>query len=229
MTVTFVPGSGRDGAAAWPEQSSDRLGEEVRPVFLNSGVQGVPATAVIEALGADGGHVVAHSSGAVAATLAAAASPGLVRSLVLFEPACFALARGGEEVERHVSQMIPVFEDASEAAVSDGEFAARFLTALGAEPPFPPEPALSAMGQRVRAVPPPWDYASDTSFVSAVRTLVITGGWNALYDEVAAALVEAGARHVVLAGYEHRPQDHEQASRILLEHWLGSRSGGHSQ
>ena len=57
---------------------------------------------------------------------------------------------------------------------------------------------------------------SDASFVSAVPTLVITGGWNALYDEVAAALVEAGARHVVLPGFEHRPQDHEQASRILL-------------
>lgn len=177
---------------------------------------------MIEALGPDGGHVVAHSSGAVAATLAAATSFGLVRSLVLFEPACFALARGGQEVERHVRELSPVFEDASEPAVSDGEFAARFLTALGVEPPFQPEPALAALGQRVRAVPPPWDYAYDASFITAVPTLVITGGWNALYDEVAAALVEAGARHLVLAGYEHRPQDHEQASRLLLEHWLGS-------
>src|SRR5665647_3570818 len=122
MNVTFVPGSGRDGAAAWPEQSSERLGGGVRPVFLNSGDLGVPATAVIEALGEEGGHVVAHSSGAVA------------------------------------------------------------------------------------------------------PTLVVTGGWNALYDEVAETLVEAGARRVVLAGYEHRPQDHEQASRLLLEHWSGSES-----
>jgi len=222
MNVTFVPGSGRDGAAAWPEQSSERLGGGVRPVFLNSGDLGVPATAVIEALGEEGGHVVAHSSGAVAATLAAATIPELVRSLVLFEPACFALARGGEEVERHVREMSPVFEDASKAAVSDGEFATRFLFALGAEPPFPPEPALSALGRRVRAVPTPWSYVYDASFISAVPTLVITGGWNALYDEVAETLVEAGARRVVLAGYEHRPQDHEQASRLLLEHWSGS-------
>ena len=85
----------------------------------------------IEALGEEGGHVVGHSSGAVAATLSAAASPGLVRSLVLFEPACFALARGGDEVERHVREMSPVFEDASEVGASDGGCAARFLTALG--------------------------------------------------------------------------------------------------
>ncbi|WP_372594520.1 hypothetical protein [Actinotalea sp.] len=224
MDVIFVPGSGRGGAAAWPEQSSDRWGEGVRPVFLGAGVQGVTAAAVITAMGAAGGHLVAHSSGAVAATLAAAARPGFVRSLVLFEPACFALARGGDEVERHVGQMIPVFREASEAAVSDGEFATRFLTALGAKPPFPPEPTLSAMGQRVRAVPPPWDHPSDASFIPAVPTLVITGGWNALYDEVAAALVHAGARHVVLPGHEHRPQDHEQASRLLRAHWSASMS-----
>lgn len=75
------------------------------------------------------------------------------------------------------------------------------------------------MGRRVRAVPPPWNYVYDASFITAVPTLVITGGWNALYEEVAAALVEAGARRAVLAGYEHRPQDPEQASRLLLEHW----------
>lgn len=219
MDIVFVPGSGRDGAAAWPAQSSAQLGVGVRPVFLTSGDVGAPATAVLKALGEEGGHVVAHSSGAVAATLAASSHPGLVRSLVLFEPACFALARGGVEVERHVTEMSPVFEDADKSSVSDQEFAARFLTALGAEPPFPPEPALSAMGRRLRAVPPPWSYAYDASFISVVPTLVITGGWNALYDEVAVELQEAGATHVVLPGFGHRPQDHERASRLLLEHW----------
>jgi pimeloyl-ACP methyl ester carboxylesterase len=219
MNVVFVPGAGRDGIAAWPEQSAESLGVQARPVFLSSGEEGVTASDVLEALGEEGGHLVAHSAGAVPATVATASRPELVRSLVLFEPACFGLARGGEEVERHVREMSPVFADASAADVSDSDFATRFLTALGAKPPLPPAPALSAMGRRLRAVPPPWTQPSDVSFIAAVPTLVVTGGWNALYEEVATSLAHAGARHELLTGNEHRPQDHELACQLLRAHW----------
>jgi hypothetical protein len=75
------------------------------------------------------------------------------------------------------------------------------------------------MGRRLRAVPPPWDYGEDSEFLSLVPTLVVTGGWNALYDEVADVLVAAGASRTVLTGHGHRPQDHEQAPNVLASHW----------
>lgn len=219
MRVVFVPGSGREGAAAWPRQGSVDWSDEFDVTYLEHCDLGSPAEGVLRALGDRGGHVVAHSGGAVAATLAAARRDDLVHSLVLFEPACFALARGGPEVERHIAELSPVFSVASDPAVADSEFATRFLAALGAPPPLPPEPALAAIGRRMRAVPPPWGYVYDSSFLASVRSLVVTGGWNALYDEVAAAMQRAGAKHVVVAGHEHRPQDDEMATRLLLEHW----------
>ena len=141
MDVVYIPGSGLDGADAWPVQAGMAV-EHLRPVFLNHEQLLHPTEAVLRALG-DGGHLVAHSSGAVAATLVAASRPDLVRSLVLFEPACLYLARGGTEVEHHVAAMTPVFEAAIDPSVGDGEFGTRFLAALGAPPPLPPAGARS--------------------------------------------------------------------------------------
>lgn len=218
MNVVFVPGSGRDGDDAWPVQVG-MVWEGLRPVFLNHGTPHDPTEEVLRALGAEGGHLVAHSSGAVAATLVATARPDLVRSLVLFEPACLSLARGGPDVEGHVAAMRPVFETASDETLDDGEFGFRFLDALGAPRPFPPGAVLAEMGRRLRAAPPPWDYPEDVAFLSLVPTLVVTGGWSALYDEVADVLVSAGASRTVLTGYGHRPQDHERAPDVLESHW----------
>jgi hypothetical protein len=48
-----------------------------------------------------------------------------------------------------------------------------------------------------------------------VPTLVATGGWSELYEEIARALVTLGARHAVMSGRGHRVQDHPDASRLL--------------
>ena len=82
-----------------------------------------------------GGHVAAHSYGGNAALLAAEQEPGLVRSLVLFEPACLDLARGAPAVEEHVAAMTPVFDVADDPTVSAREFSTRFAAATGSEPP----------------------------------------------------------------------------------------------
>lgn len=204
MEVVFVPGAGRDGVGTWPGQSPAALGGGVHATFLTHDELADPMLGAVRTLGDAGAHVVAHSAGAVAATLAAAARPDLVRSLVLFEPACFALTRGGLHVERHIAAMSPVFAMADDASVSDGQFGARFLAALGVPTPLPPEPVLTAMGQRMRTVPAPWSYGQDAAFMPAVRALV------------------------VLSGHEHRPQDHEAATQMLLRHWSESARMSHA-
>jgi hypothetical protein len=219
--VVFVPGSGRGGAPAWPEQVIEPAQRGYDTRYLASDVGAELQADLVGRTLARGGHLVAHSAGAVPAMLAAGRSGTAVRSLTLFEPACFGAARGGREVEGHVAVMTPVFARADDADVSDGELAALFLAALGARAPDPGDPAARALGRRLRSAPAPWHHALDASLVARVPTLVVTGGWNALYDEVAQRLVEAGAAHLVLEGYGHRPQDHPDANAALAAHWDG--------
>lgn len=49
-------------------------------------------------------------------------------------------------------------------------------------------------------------------------TLVVTAAWNELYEEVAFALADLGAQHVVLEGHGHRPQDHPDANTVIDKH-----------
>jgi hypothetical protein len=126
--------------------------------------------------------------------------------------------RGGQEVEAHIAAMAPVFELAGDSSAADGEFAVRFLSALGAPAGEAGDPAMQDMGQRLRSTPPPWTYGGDLSVLGNVDVLVITGEWSPLYDEVARALQAAGADWNVLPGYGHRPQDHPEATPRIVEH-----------
>jgi hypothetical protein len=87
------------------------------------------------------------------------------------------------------------------------------------------EEVLRAQTQRLRTTVPPWEVAVDRAVVAAVPTLVVTGGWSNEYEDVASVLAEAGARHVVLGGQGHRPQDHADANRLLLDHWAAAEAG----
>ncbi|ERG63416.1 MULTISPECIES: hypothetical protein [Agrococcus] len=44
---------------------------------------------------------------------------------------------------------------------------------------------------------------------------MLTGGWNAEYEEVAAALVELGAAHEVLVGHGHAVADHPDCAERI--------------
>lgn len=48
-----------------------------------------------------------------------------------------------------------------------------------------------------------------------VPTTVVTGGWNAEYEAIAAALVRAGARDELLEGSGRRTQDDARFPAIL--------------
>ena len=217
MTAVFVPGSGSAGADAWPVQAADPALEAFGCVYAAGGAGAVDE--IVALLADEGGHVVAHSSGAVPALRVAQRHPSLLRSLVLCEPAAFAAARGGPLVEAHVATMSTAFALADEASVDDVAFATVFLERLRGTPPDPADPETAAFGRRLRSSPPPWDDALDRTVVGRVPTLVLTGGWNDLYDEVADALCAAGARRAVLTGHGHRPQDHPDTDALILEHW----------
>lgn len=48
-----------------------------------------------------------------------------------------------------------------------------------------------------------------------VPTLVVTGGWNQVYDDIATALRLRGAQHLALDGSGHRPQDDPRATAAI--------------
>ena len=100
--------------------------------------------------------------------LAAEQHPEAVRSLVLCEPACFSLARGGPGVEEHVAALAPVFARAGDPAVSAVEFSRRFAEGLGTSPAYLPPDVLEETVARLRATTPPWEVK-----VSARRTILM--------------------------------------------------------
>lgn len=223
MNAVFLHGAGRAGVEAWPAQVATG---EPDWVFLDRARNGDrphdDATRIISALEpTTTGHVVAHSYGANAAPIAAQRAPELVASLALLESACLDVARGKPAVEEHISAMTPVFAAADDASVSAGEFSSRFAVAMGTEPPDLPQDVLEAQVARLRALPPPWDTGVNVAGVLPVRTLVVTGAWNEMYEQVAAALVALGAEHATLSGNGHRVQDAPEANELLRQFWQG--------
>jgi pimeloyl-ACP methyl ester carboxylesterase len=214
----FIHGAGRAGKEAWPVQAALR---QSGWVFLARHADGDEswrdAERLISASGAEGGQIVAASYGALAALLAAQQRPELVRRIVLFEPACFALARGRTAVEAHVAAMTPVFAVADDPSVDAVEFSQRFATAMGTATPDLPAHQLEAHVARLRATAPPWEVPIDEATVGATPITVVTGGWSELYEQVAEQLVALGANHRALVGHAHRPQDHPDANSVISE------------
>lgn len=220
--VVFLHGAGNAGVAAWPEQAAAtdpgwRFLERA-PAGDDAGRDADRIVALLREAG--GGHVVAHSYGGNAAVLAAHRAPDLVRTLALFEPACLDLARGKATVENHVLAMSPVFAVADDTSVSAAEFSRRFASAMGTEPPDLPADTLEEQVARLRALSPPWHTGVDPARGLPGPTLVVTGGWSPMYEEIAASLVQLGAQHRQLPGHRHRPQDASAATGLLRSFWI---------
>ncbi|NJC22554.1 pimeloyl-ACP methyl ester carboxylesterase [Arthrobacter pigmenti] len=209
--VVFVHGAGNFGAAAWTRQHGMAL--EFDCLFVRRhGFHPVAAPLptdfaqdqriVAEALGS-GGHLVAASQGAVAAMMVAVERPELVRSLTLAEPACLSLTESLPATAAHKARVQPLFDRAGE--LTDEEFNREFVRLVfAAEPRTLDTPEAKRAARRLRLQAPPW--TAPLHIVPGVPTLVLTGGWEPLYEEVAGYLAETGARHTV-AGGGHRPQD----------------------
>ncbi|NHW45899.1 alpha/beta hydrolase [Paenarthrobacter sp. MSM-2-10-13] len=223
--VVFVHGLGSFGAAAWPKQHGMALAYDA--LFLRR--HGFDAVAeptesnvaadvaiVINALrDSAGGHVVAHQQGAISAMLAAIERPDLVHSLTLVEPACLSLTAELPATGSHRALMEPLFD--ARMQLNDADYQREyFRRAFSAETGGLDTPEARRSARRLRLQAPPWE--APLHIVPGVPTLVLTGGWEPLYEEIAGYLQETGALRRVAAG-GHRPQDSvdgDQAIRSFI-------------
>ena len=223
--VVFVHGAGSFGAAAWPRQHGVALSYDA--LFLRR--HGFDPLAdptessfeedtriLLSSLGDDGrgiagGHVVAHAQGAIAAMMAAVERPDLVYSLTLVEPACLSLTAELPATAAHIGLMQPLFNVRHQ--LSDEDFQREFVRRVYAtdlQQPVTDEEKRSA--RRLRLQAPSWE--APLHIVPGVPTLVLTGGWEPLYEEIAGYLRETGALHRTAAG-GHRPHDSVEGDRII--------------
>ena len=236
--VVFVHGAGSFGAAAWPRQHGLALNydclfikrhgfdavEEPQAPDLEADI-----AIIREALG-EGGHLVAHSAGAIPAMLAALRDPGRVYSLILCEPAVFSLTRDLPATAAHRELLQPLFNAAPDMSDEDFErefvrrvFAVEAAAAGRAARPghtAPADEAARRSAARLRLQTPPWEAPLD--IVPGVPTLVLTGGWEPLYEEVADFLVSTGAEHRQVGG-NHRPQDTGAGRKAIREFLAAAR------
>ncbi|MDQ0923032.1 pimeloyl-ACP methyl ester carboxylesterase [Pseudarthrobacter sp. W1I19] len=223
--VVFVHGAGSFGSAAWPRQHGmalsydalflrrhgyDPVAEPVESSFEED-ARVVLRSLADDGRGAAGGHVVAHSQGAVAAMMAAVERPDLVFSLTLVEPACLSLTAELPATAAHIGLMQPLFDARNQ--MSDQDFQREFVRRVYAtdlQQPATVEEKRSA--RRLRLQAPAWE--APLHIVPGVPTLVLTGGWEPLYEEIAGYLRETGALHRTAAG-GHRPHDSAEGDRII--------------
>ena len=228
--VVFVHGAGSFGAAAWPQQHGLALNydalflrrhgydPDAEPLETDFAAD---AGIVLLALAGDdrgvaGGHVVAHSQGAIAAMMAAVERPDLVHSLTLVEPACLSLTAELPATAAHRALMQPLFEVRHH--LSDEDFHREFVRRVSAaHTPAQatlggPSPEDQREARRLRLQAPPWE--APLEIVPGVPTLVLTGGWEPLYEEIAGYLRETGALHRTAPG-GHRPQDSAEGNRLI--------------
>jgi len=223
--VVFVHGLGSFGAAAWPKQHGMALAYDAlflrrhgfdsiaEPVESNVAAD---VAIVINALrDSAGGHVVAHQQGAISAMLAAIERPDLVHSLTLVEPACLSLTAELPATGSHRALMEPLFD--ARMQLNDADYQREyFRRAFSAETGGLDTPEARRSARRLRLQAPPWE--APLHIVPGVPTLVLTGGWEPLYEEIAGYLQETGALRRVAAG-GHRPQDSvdgDQAIRSFI-------------
>lgn len=219
--VVFVHGLGSFGAAAWPKQHGMALDYDALflrrhgfdPVAdpVESDVSADVAILLESLAATGGGHVVAHEQGAISAMLAAVDRPDLVHSLVLVEPACLSLTAELPATAAHRALMEPLFD--VRGRLNDSDYQREyFRRAFSAEAGGLDRPEALRSARRLRLQAPPWE--AQLHIVPGVTTLVLTGGWEPLYEEIAAYLQETGALRRVATG-GHRPQDSVDGDRII--------------
>lgn len=214
LRLVFAHGSGHAGRAAFPQQAA-AFPDAAFPVLPGYGdeeptVGDVAAGAQALALRA-ADALVGFSYGGVVATMASSMEPP--RALVLVEPALFQLSADRPATARLIERLEPIYLDAT---LTDATFERAFTLALAGHdvgPAITPQALRSSKRARLHGAP--WRHPVDPAVIAETLTLVLTGGWNPEYEEVAAALVGLGAAHEVLPGRGHRVIDHPECSERI--------------
>ncbi len=160
---------------------------------------------LVAALLAEGAHLVGHSSGAVAAMLAAALRPGAVLSLTLCEPPAFQLAPRSAEAQ----QMARDTDEHLQRPGADAEWLRGFLAIVGRSVVVPDQlpPPLAQGVRAIRAVRRrPWEGELPVGQLAAASfpKLVISGDHSPAFEAVCdclAARLHAQRAHVSGAGH----------------------------
>lgn len=193
----------------------------------------VDALDVIDLLG-DGAHLVGHSYGGVAAMIAAAARPELVRSLCLIQPGSMRVAEDHPVVAELLAR-----NRASSAALPEDLTAADYLRSANESVGMPvPEPtperlraAWTSMGER-----PCWDAGVPLEPIARAPwpTLVVVGDWAGAPPEyrrpacepltIAARVLaeKVGAELLTVPGLYPHVQQPERVNEALAAFWDGA-------
>ncbi len=153
----------------------------------------------------EGAHLVGHSSGAVAAMLAAALRPWAVLSLTLCEPPAFQLAPGSVQAQ----QMARNLEEHLHRPGDDAQWLRGFLAIVGRDVVIPGQlpPPLAQGVRAIRAVRRrPWEGELPVGRLAAASfpKLVISGNHSPAFEAVCDALtarLQAQRAHVTGAGH----------------------------
>ncbi|MFF4814379.1 alpha/beta fold hydrolase [Kitasatospora sp. NPDC001309] len=215
----------------------DRRGYGDSPDTARSDFE-VDAADIVEVLGGrdgatgpGGAHLVAHGNGAVAALIAAARRPDLVRSLALIQPSAFTAAAHHPVV----AELLDRVRDAAPGIPEDvtpEQYLRASTEGLGMAMPEPTPRRLRAvatsMGER-----PVWEAEIPLAALrgGALPVLVICGTWEhapAAYREhvglplmaVADALTDSlGGRLLRVPGYYPHTQEPAAVNAALREFW----------
>ncbi|MEU2880810.1 alpha/beta hydrolase [Streptomyces sp. NPDC007070] len=198
----------------------------------------VDADDVLDVLGGEasdarsgGAHLVGHGNGAVAALLAAARRPGLVRSLALVQPSAFTAAA-------HHPVVAALLDRVRDGApgIPDGVTPEQYLRAstegLGMAMPEPTPRRLRAVATSMRERPV-WEADIPLEAIRDARlpVLVICGTWDGAPDAyrehvgrplvaVAESLTDSlGGRLVRVPGYYPHTQEPAAVNAALREFW----------
>ncbi|MEU6348017.1 alpha/beta hydrolase [Streptomyces sp. NPDC047072] len=184
---------------------------------------------VVRLLGPGGAHVVGHGNGAVAALIAAARRPDLVRSLALIQPSAFTAAADHPLVADLLARVRAI--DPPEET-SPEQYLRASTEGLGMRMPAPTPRRLRAVTTSMRERPI-WEAETPLSPIreAAVPTLVICGDWRdapTAYREhvgrplmVVAESVTAslGAHLLRVPGYYPHTQQPAAVNSALRDFW----------
>ncbi|MFE9122745.1 alpha/beta fold hydrolase [Streptomyces sp. NPDC007172] len=183
------------------------------------------------ALGPGGAHLVGHGNGAVAALIAAARRPDLVRSLALIQPSAFTAAAHHPVVAGLLDRVRDGAPDIPES-VTPEQYLRASTEGLGLDMPEPTPRRLRAVATSMRERPI-WeaDIPLEAIRGAALPVLVICGTWEhapAAYREhvglpltaVAESLTDSlGGQLLRVPGYYPHTQEPALVNAALREFW----------